>query len=77
MAILRVFGDMSFSGNVFLFLLTQLFYIPALGIASLIFGWSAATPGVANSRMILFIPGGFIFGGSAVPWLSSPTGSRC
>ena len=67
MAILRVFGDMSFSGNVFLFLLTQLFYIPALGIMSLIFGWSAATPGVANSRMILFIPGGFIFGGSSGP----------
>jgi hypothetical protein len=67
MAILRVLSDMSFAGNVFLFLLTQIIYIPTLGIMSLLFGWSAATPGVANSRMILFIPGGFIFGGSSGP----------
>ena len=67
MAILHVINDMSFAGNIFVFLLTQLFYIPTLGIMSLLFGWSAATPGVANSRMILFIPGGFIFGGSSGP----------
>lgn len=67
MAILRLLSDMSFSGNVFLFLLTQLFYIPFLGIMSLLFGWSAATPRVANSRMIFFIPGGFVFGGSSGP----------
>jgi len=65
MAILRVINDMNFSGSFFLFLLTQLFYIPVLGIMSLIFGWSAANPGIANGRMILFIPGGFIFGGSS------------
>jgi ABC-2 type transport system permease protein len=37
MAILRLLSDMSFSGNVFLFLLTQLFYIPFLGVMSLLF----------------------------------------
>jgi ABC-2 type transport system permease protein len=67
MAILRVFNDMTFSGSIFLLLFTQLLYIPTLGILSLIFGWSAANPGLANSRMIFFIPGGFIFGGSAGP----------
>ena len=30
-------------------------------------GWSAANPGVAASRMILIIPGGFIFGGPTGP----------
>lgn len=67
MAILRLANDMIFSGSILLFILTQIFYIPALGIMSLIFGWSAANPGVAASRMILFVPGGFIFGGSAGP----------
>jgi ABC-2 type transport system permease protein len=32
-----------------------------------LFGWTAANPGVASSRMILFIPGGFILGGSTGP----------
>jgi hypothetical protein len=31
MAILRVLSDMSFAGNVFLFLLTQIIYIPTPG----------------------------------------------
>ena len=34
---------------------------------SLLFGWTAANPGIASSRMILFIPGGFIFGGPTGP----------
>ena len=34
---------------------------------SLLFGWNAANPGVASSRMILFIPGGFILGGATSP----------
>ena len=34
---------------------------------SLLFGWNAANPGVAASRMILFIPGGFILGGMTGP----------
>jgi ABC-2 type transport system permease protein len=67
MAILRIINDMVFSGSVLLFLVTQVLYIPALGVLSLLFGWSAANPGVAASRMILFIPGGFILGGSTGP----------
>lgn len=34
---------------------------------SLLFGWMAANPGIASSRMILFIPGGFILGGMTGP----------
>lgn len=67
LAILRVFGDLIFVGNIFVFLLSLAFYIPALGLLSLLFGWTAANPGVAASRMILFIPGGFIFGGQTGP----------
>lgn len=67
MAVLRVFGDLVFSGNVLLFLLSMVVYVPALGMMTLLFGWTAANPGVASSRMILFIPGGFIFGGATGP----------
>lgn len=67
LAILRIIGDLTFSGNVFVFLLSLIFYVPALGLFSLLFGWTAANPGVAASRMILFIPGGFIFGGPTGP----------
>jgi ABC-type multidrug transport system permease subunit len=67
MAILRLANDMVFTGSTILFLITQFFYIPAVGILSLLFGWSAANPGVASSRMILFIPGGFILGGATGP----------
>ena len=67
MAILRIINDMIFTGSILLFLLTQILYIPAVGILSLLFGWTAANPGVASSRMILFIPGGFILGGSTGP----------
>lgn len=67
MVILHFFNDMNFSGSYVLFLLTQCFYIPAVGTMSLLFGWNAANPGVASSRMILFIPGGFILGGATSP----------
>lgn len=67
MAVLRLGGDLVFQGNILLFLLMQLFYIPALGVMSLLFGWTSANPGVAASRMILFIPGGFILGGLTGP----------
>jgi ABC-2 type transport system permease protein len=67
MVVLHYFNDMSFTGSVLLFYVTQLFYIPAVGVLSLLFGWTAANPGVAASRMILFIPGGFIFGGATGP----------
>ena len=67
MAILRIWGDMIFSGYVITFLLTQIFYIFTVGVCSIIFGWNAANPGIASSRMILFIPGGFILGGATGP----------
>ncbi len=67
MAVLRVWGDMVFSGSLINFLFTQVFYVIALGMLSLIFGWGAANPGIASSRMILFIPGGFIMGGPTSP----------
>ncbi|MEN6567632.1 MAG: ABC transporter permease [Veillonellales bacterium] len=72
LAILRILGDLTFSGNIFVFLLSLIFYIPALGMFSLLFGWTAANPGVAASRMILFIPGGFIFGGPTGPVSALP-----
>ena len=50
-----------------MFLFTQLFYVLAVGMLSLLFGWTAANPGIASSRMILFIPGGFILGGMTGP----------
>lgn len=67
LAILRIIGDLTFSGNIFVFMLSLIFYVPVLGLFSLLFGWTAANPGVAASRMILFIPGGFIFGGPTGP----------
>ena len=38
----------------------------------LLFGWDASNPGIANSKMILFVPGGFIFGGYGVPLTMMP-----
>lgn len=67
LAALRVGGDLVFSGSVLVFLLSQVLYIAALGVMSLLFGWTAANPGVAASRMILFVPGGFILGGLTGP----------
>ncbi|MBR3723409.1 MAG: ABC transporter permease [Selenomonadaceae bacterium] len=67
MAILRIWGDMVFSGELLSFIFIQFFYIFAVGTLSLLFGWNAANPGIASSRMILFIPGGFILGGVTSP----------
>ena len=67
MAILRIWGDMVFAGNIFEFILSQLLYLPALGLLSVLCGWSAANPGVASSRMIFLIPAGFVFGGATLP----------
>ena len=58
---------MVFSGHVLVFLFTQVFYIFVLGMLSLLMGWTASNPGIASSRMILFIPGGFILGGPTGP----------
>lgn len=67
MAVLRIWGDLIFSGSLMTFLLIQMFYIFVTGMLSLFFGWTAANPGIASSRMILFIPGGFILGGMTGP----------
>ncbi len=67
LAILRIWGDMVFSGYIVTFIITQVFYIFIVGICSILIGWTAANPGVASSRMILFIPGGFILGGATAP----------
>ena len=67
LAILRVWGDLVFSGRVIEFLLVQIVYAVMLGILSITIGWTASNPGIASSRMILFIPGGFILGGVTSP----------
>lgn len=67
MAVLRIWGDMVITGNLFLFLFLQIFYVMALGMMSILFGWTAANPGVASSRMVLFVAGGFIWGGATGP----------
>ncbi len=67
MAILRIWGDMVFSGHILTFLFTQVFYVFLVGMMSLLMGWTASNPGIASSRMILFIPGGFILGGPTGP----------
>lgn len=67
LAILRVWGDLVFSGRVVDFLLIQIIYALMLGMMSILIGWTASNPGIASSRMILFIPGGFILGGVTSP----------
>ncbi len=67
LAVLRVIGDLSFTGNLLALLLSILLLAFSLGCMCLLFGWGAANPGVAASRMILFIPGGFILGGASGP----------
>lgn len=67
MAVLRIWGDLIFSGSLLTFLFLQVFLILTTGTLSLFFGWTAANPGIASSRMILFIPGGFILGGMTGP----------
>ena len=67
LAILRVWGDLVFSGRLIDFLLIQVVFAVMLGILSVFIGWTAPNPGIASSRMILFIPGGFILGGVTSP----------
>ena len=60
--ILRFAGDISFTNNVLLYICVQALYIWICSLVSLLVGWSAPNPGMAASRMILFIPPGFILG---------------
>lgn len=67
MVILKYTNGMTVNGNIFMFFVTQILFVMTMGMMSLWFGWNAANPGVAASRMILFIPGGFILGGQTGP----------
>ncbi|MBP2650530.1 MAG: putative efflux protein [Firmicutes bacterium] len=67
LGILRVVGDLMFIGNVFTFLFAVVLYVLSLSFICILFGWGAANPGVAISKMILFLPGGFILGGYTEP----------
>jgi len=67
LAVLRIWGDLIFSGHLVNFVFVQIFYVFVLGMVTTLTGWTAANPGVAASRMILIIPGGFIFGGTTGP----------
>jgi len=67
LAVLRLWGDLNFAGHLWQFLFIQAFMVLTVGMLSLLFGWTAANPGIASSRMILFIPGGFIMGGATGP----------
>lgn len=67
LAVLRVWGDLVFSGRLAEFLIIQILMAITIGMLSVFMGWTAANPGIASSRMILFIPGGFIFGGVTSP----------
>lgn len=67
MGILRVIGDLSFTGSLITFIAALVLYILALTMVCILFGWSALDPGKAISKMILFLPGGFILGGYTMP----------
>ena len=67
MAILRIWGDMVFAGSIFEYFISQLLFLPSLGVVSVLSGWGAANPAVASSRMIFVVPLGFVFGGATFP----------
>ncbi|MDD3115151.1 MAG: ABC transporter permease [Anaerovibrio sp.] len=66
LTILRFVGDLVINGNLLLFLFSQILYVFVLGVCCVIMGWNAGHPSLASSRMILFVPLGFILG-AAVP----------
>lgn len=70
--ILRFAGDISFTDNFLLYIVVQAIYIWICSLVCLLVGWSAPNPGMAASRMILFIPPGFILGGYGVPLTMLP-----
>lgn len=67
MAILRLWGDMVFAGRLADYIISQILFLPSLGLMSVLFGWGAANPGVASSRMLFLVPAGFILSGEAFP----------
>ena len=67
LSVLRIVSDLSFTGSYCVLLLSLLLFGSSLGLMSMLFGWSAADPGVATARNIWFVPGGFILGGFTNP----------
>lgn len=66
------FGQMRFEGNYLFFLLTLFLTGMNIGMIALILSWNCPHPGLGASFMILFVPPGFILGGStmAIPFLN-------
>ncbi|MBO5244570.1 MAG: ABC transporter permease [Selenomonadales bacterium] len=60
-------GDLSFAGSYPHILAAIVLTGVSVVTAAVLIGWGAPNPGVAISRMILFIPGGFILGGASGP----------
>ncbi|MBQ8682763.1 MAG: ABC transporter permease [Selenomonadales bacterium] len=60
-------GDLSFAGSYPQILAAIILTAVSTAAMSVLIGWGAPNPGVAISRMILFIPAGFILGGASGP----------
>jgi len=59
----RIVGDLIFCGNVLFLLFAMMLHTLALGCICLLMGWNASDPGEAISRMIFYLPAGFMLGG--------------
>ena len=64
---LHFINDLRVAGNPFLFIFLQFFFIMSVGMLGLWFGWHSPNPGAASSKMIIFIPPGFVLGGVTIP----------
>lgn len=67
LAITKLIGDLTVAGNLLLLVAVIALLGLAVALMAVLIGWGAANPGVASSRMIFFIPGGFILGGASGP----------
>lgn len=67
LGVLKVVGDLNFAGNFFVLLLSLVLHAMSLSFMSMLVGWGAPHPGAAGSRMIIFVPAGFILGGATIP----------
>ena len=66
------FGQLRFEGNWLFYLLTIITTGMCIGMIALILSWNSTNPGAGAGFMILFVPPGFILGGStmAIPFLT-------
>ena len=67
LSVLTTIGNLTFAGNFVFLLLSLLLNAVSLGFMSLLVGWGAGHPASAGSRMIFFVPAGFILGGATIP----------